>query len=577
MAQYHGFIRLFIVSTRFYRLRASRARAHERRSTRIGACRLGRCPNVSTSASRLKTFAYVNVESAALYRDVMRTFMEAKERFSLHLRPHEVQAALSVSHRVIDDPPSIETALQQLCEWGNLERHPDTADVATVEEFYRPRFLYQLTPEGEAAEKAIAFYSDEILRSGELQTAALTDIVALLQELEGLGAETSPDEGRTHRTLSSLRSRFEELTSRAQAFIGSLQRSIDLHGAKVVEFLTYKETLINYLERFIGELRLATAEIATTLERIEAGGVERLLGMAAQRDLADAVAATDDDRTAAAARWRARWSGLRSWFIGRVDAPSQAEVLRSRARSAIPSLLSAIISINDRRVTRSDRVTDLRVLARWFAEADSDHDAHRLWRAAFALAPARHLRIDDATLDERESAPPVLPQTSWLDSPPLRIAPRLRRLGWHVHRGRPPNVIDRSSEKAMLRADAEAEAAQLATAQQRLATGGLTRLSELGVLNPVEFDVFLDLLGETLAMRVDRDDTVCTISSDGSLRITLRPTRDGSTAVIRSTIGRLSGPDHFITIEDVFAVPSPAVGDRTVGTLSSSYGREPVV
>ena len=511
---------------------------------------------MSATTSRLKAFAYVNVEHTALYRAVMRTFIEAKERFSLHLRPQDVRAALSRFYEFADDDPSLETALQQLCDWGNLERHPDTADVATVQEFYRPRFLYQLTPEGEAAEKAIALFTEEIRRPGELQTAALSDIVALLADLESLAVDAAPDEGRTHRTLSALRTRFDELTSRAQAFIGSLQRSIDLHAADIGAFLSYKETLINYLERFIGELRLATADIAAQLERIEAHGVDRLLAIAANRELADAVAASPDDRAAAAQRWQARWLGLRSWFIGGADTPSQAEVLRSRARSAIPSLLSAVISINDRRVTRSDRVADLRTLARWFAEADSDQDAHRLWRAAFGLAPSRHLQINDATLDERESAPAVSPQTSWLDAPPLRIAPRLRRLGWHAHRGRPPNVIDRSGEKAMLRAGADAEAEQLVAAQRRLATGRLTRLSELGELSPIEFDVFLDLLGETLALKVDRDDTVYTTSSDGALRITLRPVGDGSTAVIRSSIGLLSGPDHFITIEDVFDVPA---------------------
>ena len=381
---------------------------------------------MSPTAARLKAFAYVNVEHTALYRAVMRTFIEAKEQFSLHLRPQDVSAALAHSYYLAADDPSVDSALQQLCEWGNLERHPDTADVATVEEFYRPRFLYQLTPEGEAAEKAIALFTEEIQRPGELQTAALSDILALLQELESLATDVGPDEGRTHRALSALRTRFEELTSRAQAFIGSLQRSIDLHTANISAFLSYKEALINYLERFIGELRLATADIARALEQIEAHGVDRLLAIAAKRDLVDSVAAGPDDRAAAAHRWEARWSGLRSWFIGRSDAPSQAEVLRSRARSAIPTLLSAVISINDRRMTHSDRVADLRALARWFAEADSDHDAHRLWHAAFGLAPSRHLSIDDATIDERESAPPVSPQTSWLDAPPLRIAPRYR-------------------------------------------------------------------------------------------------------------------------------------------------------
>jgi hypothetical protein len=34
------------------------------------------------------------------------------------------------------DAGGLEAALAKLCEWRNLEAHRDTADVATVEEFY---------------------------------------------------------------------------------------------------------------------------------------------------------------------------------------------------------------------------------------------------------------------------------------------------------------------------------------------------------------------------------------------------------------------------------------------------------
>jgi uncharacterized protein (TIGR02677 family) len=73
-------------------------------------------------------------------------------------------------------------------------------------------------------------------------------------------------------------------------------------------------------------------------------------------------------------------------------------VLRASARSAIPALLQAIAALHDRRVSRTDRHTDLRTLAVWFAEAPSDQEAHRLWRIAFGLSSARHLRVTEETL-----------------------------------------------------------------------------------------------------------------------------------------------------------------------------------
>lgn len=496
---------------------------------------------------RLPAFAHVTADKAATYRAIMRVFTAAKERFALHLRPADVALALADGGLSEAD---VETCLLQLCEWGNLRKDTDTAEVATVEEFYRTRYLYQLTTEGEAAERALRTYHDAVAESGELQSAALGDIRELLGELAALAEAGEPDDGKVHRVLTTLRTRFDELTARAQTFIAGLQRTIDLHGVDVATFVAYKDTLIDYLERFIGDLVMVSADIVARMERIEQAGVERLLAAAARRELADALAPTAADARDAADRWRGRWAGLRGWFIGSGGHPSQAEVLRARARSAIPALLQTVAAINDRRVTRTDRFTDLRTLARWFAAAETDADAHRLWRAAFALTPARHLQVNADTLDERD-AEPVPAHTSWLDAPPLRLSPRLRRSGRHAKRGRPPDVVDRSAGKALLAATIEAEAAQIEAARRQLATGRPTRLSEIGALDPRAFELFCDLLGEALAAKVAPRDVVEATSSDGTLVITLAPA--AGTATITTSAGRLTGPDHLVTIRDAFA------------------------
>ncbi len=225
------------------------------------------------STAPLKAFAYVNADKAPAYRAVMRVFVDAKSRFVLHLRPREIAAALAEGE-IADH--EIDVVLLQLCEWGNLEAHPDTTDVTTVEDFYRKRYLYQLTAAGEAAERALTLFFETIRQPGELKTAALSDIHALLEELLQLAGERPLDDGKVHRTLLALRQRFDELTSKAQAFIGSLLRPSDLHGKDVGEFLVYKEQLIDYLERFVAELVMATSNIAETIRKLEEQDVEAL-------------------------------------------------------------------------------------------------------------------------------------------------------------------------------------------------------------------------------------------------------------------------------------------------------------
>jgi uncharacterized protein (TIGR02677 family) len=499
-------------------------------------------------------FSHLSAEKAALYRAILRVFMQAKTSFALHLRPADVSAVLRDEGLPDEsDAGSLDVALTQLCEWRNLESHRDTADVTTIEEFYRPRFLYQLTVEGEAAERALALFFETLIQPGELQATALADIRQYLGELSKLAEGETIDESVIHRVLHLLTTRFEQLTVRAQTFLRGLQRTIDLHGISIETFLSYKQTLIDYLERFIGELVISTHEVADRLLEIEKHQVTRLLDAAARRDVVDTLDHERETRLREArALWDTRWSGLRGWFIGDMARQSQAEVLRGRARSAIPALLTAVARINDRRITRSDRVADFQSLARWFAEAPSDGDAHRLWRGAFGLSSARHLRINEDTLDRREQNP-VAPQTSWLNAEPLEISPRVRQSGRSVAKGPAKSVIDRSKEKELLARLAQEEAQQIAEAQKRLATGRRLRLSNFGLLKTTaELELFLDLLGESLASKLQATDTVVANSTDGSLRIELEPTGDGMEAQIPTSDGVLCGEDHYITITSVF-------------------------
>jgi len=135
--------------------------------------------------------------------------------------------------------------------------------------------------------------------------------------------------------------------------------------------------------------------------------------------------------------WRERWRGLRLWFVSDGHIQAQSELLRSKARAAIPQLLAAVAALNERRSGRSDRSADFRVLARWFADAESDAGAHRLWRAAFALNPARHLSLLSAAEDVPASTP-------WAEASAVAIHPRLRERGEIAPRGPVPHVRDRA-------------------------------------------------------------------------------------------------------------------------------------
>ncbi|MEU9368990.1 TIGR02677 family protein [Streptomyces avermitilis] len=517
------------------------------------------------TSSDYTPFAHLTAPNAPLYRQVMGAFLAAKERFAVHLRPEDVHAVLDAGNRPAD-VEAVTQALDKLVQWGNLRADPDHARVTAVEDFYRRRFIYQLTRAGEAAEAALGTYDDVLGRRGELQAVALHDIVTQLRALLVIVAEDEPDAAKAHIALSVLTARFSDLADNARAFMGSLQRTIDLHDVEVEAFLAYKDRLIQYLERFIQDLITLGGRIALLIGELEEQGrVEPLLSLAAVREAADAAPEdAEHAQEAAYARWAARWSGLAHWFLSEEGRESQARLLRGRALGAIPQLLAVVRQLNERRAGRSDRSADFRTLARWFAQAPDDEARHRLWRAAFGLHSSRHLTVDADTLAERTAAPQPA-STPWAEARPLNISPQLRRTGSYERRGKPRRVADRGEAKRKLAAIAAQQAVQARQARDRLATGGPVRLSRIGELDPLAFQLFLRLLSDALATWRPGMTTTIAAGGDGSMEIRLTALDDGATAEVRTPDGVFRGPDHLVDIVDLTAGQGgrPAVPRQT--------------
>lgn len=502
---------------------------------------------VSLPSTTATLFRHVSAERSELYRGIMDVFSHAKRQFRLHLRPDEVRSELRCPDAALPSLEVVQAALAQLTEWGNLTAQADTGRVASIEDFYRARFLYRLSESGEAVEAGMAAFAQALGRRAELQSVALEDILSRLEALLTLAGAEPLDDVKVHEALRDLTSVFSSLADNAQAFMAAVARTIDLQVAGASALMAYKKRLIDYLERFIGDLVVRSSQIAQHLLEL-APHADVLLVAAAAREARDAVPGAGETASDVLAHklaaWRERWTGLCAWFRREGQAQSQAELLRARARSAIPQLLAALSELNDRRSGKSDRSADFRVLARWFAQCESNDAAHRLFRAAFALSPARHLSL--CTPSEHVGA-----TTPWSEAAPVMIHPKLRERGTLSPRGAPPRVRDRSRERALLGQQLAAEQHALDAARQRFARGEPMLLSQLGKLDRHEFRVLLGLLGEALAAQRSADEPVQRPSSDGLLMITLEPLGGDSHAVIETEEGVFRGRDHRLTV--VFA------------------------
>ncbi len=499
-------------------------------------------PDTATLAADL--FRHVSADKAGVYRAIMDVFAAARRQYRLQLRPDEVLAEA----RWPEGRPRIEDvnlALTQLAAWGNLESQPDTARVSNLNDYYRARFLYRLSRGGEAVESALETFLSTMARRAELQTVALEDITSRLHALAALLGPGEPDVAKLHETLRDLVGVFEGLTDNAQAFMAGVVRSLEFQQAEAGAVVAYKRRLIDYIDRFVGDLVRRGDAIGRLITGLDAK-IDGALLAVAEREARDAAPGDDAQRRAdehrRVAAWRERWGGLRGWFLPVGHARPQSDRLRARARSAIPQLLGAIAALNERRSGRSDRSADFRALALWFADCADDDEAHRMARAAFALNPARHFSM---AASDGASVPAT---TAWADAPPLVIHPRLREYGEAAPRGQQARVRDRGDARTALARLLVDESHQARLARERLATGRPMTFSEIGELDTQAFALFLALLGEVLSEQRDPDRPLERLTSDGTLKIRLEPLAPGSRARIATPQGVFSGRDHVVTV-----------------------------
>lgn len=512
-------------------------------------------PVVPRLLDQVDALRYVTAPNAPTYRAILHVCHAALQRYVIELRPHDILRDLQASafvHEVADVEDLEVTYLANLVKWGNLAATADPTGVDRLEDFYRRRLVYHLTEVGEAAHRAVTTVEETVGRSGSLQTTMLGKIRDALHALAEAGPGAPPEQ--LLGLLHDLGTAFETLTHEANRFMTDLGRLVgDDRGeqASDVRFVTFKQAVLTYISRFVEQLRRIRDDVVTGLRAAETVDVDAMVTTASQStDLPDF-----DGDGSARRRWaedqHRRWDGVRLWFLGDERTEPTVDRLAEFAVAAVLQLTRSLQRLNDQRGRPVDRTTDLLTLARWFAECDTDTDAHDLWYVAFGLHGARHLHLADEDPDTTST------RTSWWDADPVAVPTRLRTHGRVGSPGRPPRVADHSRQRRWLAAKARRERAQLDAAIARFAGRGELTLSMVGDLDPEAFDLVLHLLDTALTAPTDPDGRRTARTIDGRLEVMLSRPPDGATCLVATQSGRLHAPDYRLTVTDLAAPTAP--------------------
>ena len=493
-------------------------------------------------------FRFTHGERSELYVALLHAFGEANERLETALSLDDVRARLRTVgwlDALTDD--DLTRALQQLRDWdlvGAIQNHGE--NYRTAAEYERRNLQYSLTRRGEAAFAGVVHAMGVLASTGALQTAVLDAISDRLADLVGL-LDSPGSDRRVFTALAELEGHLDALRANTTQFNGQLQRLLHAEGAELATFHEVKAATVAYLQEFLTNSEQRTHTIAARIELVEQRGVSVLH----QRALLGAELPRlpgADPAPAWLGHRRARWEGLRAWFLPKDTARPRVEQLHMVARRAIITLLQVLDRIAESRRRASSAVADFRELARWFTVLPAQDELHRLWSTAFGLGPARHAHLGHPDPELVSSS------ATWREAPPVEVSALLRSSGRTERFARTGRVRDVSALKAARAEQARAERAELEAAWQMLDTGGTVRLSGFGRLDHAVFERLLDLLGRALAARPGPGGTRRASTADGKVEILLRLPTDGSVAQVWTPRGRFGGPNCEIEIRAVGAV-----------------------
>jgi uncharacterized protein (TIGR02677 family) len=505
-------------------------------------------------------FRFTTTELHDLHVAVMAAFEQAAV-LAPALNLDQVRAALAAGGW--DEPTDDDTlqrALASLVGWGLLDATQDhAARYGTPEEFERKNLQWSLTPRGEAAVAGVMHALDSLRHAVGLQTAVLDAIGDGLADLAALATvqpRTVAGDARVHIQLAQVEGHLDSLVRSVRSFNGHLQRLMKEDGTDDEVFADAKRATVNYLDEYVQGVERPQRRLAVGIERVEALGLATVFDRAlAGANLAPVAGA--DPGPAWLAERRRHWQALRAWFAptgagdGTAVERPRIDGLLDVARTAIVELLRVLERRWDSRRRSASVADDFRALARLFAAAPGDAEAHRLFAAAFGLWPARHAHL--APLDGEGRAP----TTSWLEADPVDVAPSLRTTGDLQQRGRPRPVSDPSYYRAARQRDQAAALAAHDEVREALATEGRVPLSAFARLPSAAFAELLALLAAGLDAPLGTDGTRRALSADGRVEVVLEDPGDGRAAHLSTDDGVLHGPDLLVSI----TVDGGAVGE----------------
>lgn len=493
-------------------------------------------------------FRYLGGEEWAEYRAILAVFADT---YFSDFGPAEVHARLHDEHLAERlSPDTLHERLESLRRWGNLEASTDIGRPSSIDDYYRRRHRYLITPAGQQVFDLV----ERVLASADQvtdpQAGRLGDLHRGLQLLADHAASdfrdlTAADATAAVRAVFDTHERFVDEITGFFRQLAQWQSRYDLSPEEVQllagVIVGYVDERLNEIERMRGPIERCLGAIMPRLDVLLASIDTGLAGRVSAAGLAD-----DFDVRRVRGSEPEHWQHLGGWFADAPGRPARLTQLTEQALAAVRTLTANLSRLSRLGALTTSRRADFLRLAAFVDAAPHSPRAHDIFSAALGLGSCRHAGMLAADADD-----PAPTTTPWSDAPRAAVPISLRERGDRVARGWPTPMRDRREAQRLMRERLDRERVE----QETVAVELLSSVDAAGSVDGVDlsagaFALLRNLIGT--AGHQASDAAGVRVAHGWELRCELRRVRHHST-VVRCPQGRMTMHDVAVTISDAAA------------------------
>ena len=208
---------------------------------------------------------YLSADNYTVYRTVMRIFYLEHQKMHYQMDRDAVLGLLRQQSLFAQySPEQLAIDLQQLVKWKNLIPIQDPRKPRTIAEFKNRQFQYMMSqPAIEIERMTITLENLSSRTAAPLRQPVrrIREDLYRAEQLDGLSLREVQD------WWEDLQEDFQRLSQSHQDYLREFYGPGMEMQMKAVEFITYKQNLVRYLEEFIQDLQHSVAQIGAQLER----------------------------------------------------------------------------------------------------------------------------------------------------------------------------------------------------------------------------------------------------------------------------------------------------------------------